>query len=142
MKKKGNYCDYTLSKDAELVSRFKQLLSEVRIVDLDDIFRRVAESPVSRFFISEIRAYELVTRRINKGAWPLANPLRREMMDEILKRAERILENGEESTLRTAVYRAVNTPAPKTYLTPRTCRTLIYGAMSARCRAARALQSR
>lgn len=137
MKRKGCTCDYTSAKNDELVKRFKQLIKEARVVDLDRIFAQVAESPSSRFFISEIRAYELVSERRRSGDWGIANPLRREMMDEILSRAEKILRRGEESSLRNAVYLAVNTPAPRFYLTPRSCRTIIYNAMSVRCRLAR-----
>lgn len=131
MKKKGCVCDYTKVRNAELAATFNRLLSEARAIDLLEICRRVAESPASRFFISEDRAYELVIARRRLGHWSVRLRHRVRMMDEILSRAEALLASGIESTLRDAVYAAVNSPAPEFYLTPRSCRTLVYATFRA-----------
>lgn len=126
MKKKGSSCDYTSAKNAELVKTFNSLLRRSKMIDLDVIFREVAESEASRFFISEDRAYDLILTYRRDGIWKISNPLREEMMEEILARAEMFIDRYPGSSLKDAVCMAVNTRAPKFYLTPRSCRTIIY----------------
>ena len=126
MKKRGNVCDYTSAKNAELVRVFNKRLREARVVDLDRIFAEVASSRASRFYISEERAYELVARHERTGRWDIGNTLRREMILEIHRQACRLMERDPALTMRDAVYCAVNLPAPRFYLTPRSCRTLVY----------------
>lgn len=131
MKKHGSVCDYTKVRNAELASVFNRRLGEARAIDLLEICRLAAESPASRFFISEERAYELVIARRRLGHWPIRLRHRIRMMEEISSRAEALLASGMESTLRDAVYAAVNSPAPEFYLTPRSCRTLVYATFRA-----------
>lgn len=126
MKKRGNSCDYTAAKNAELVRVFKRLVSEATIVDLDKIFRQVAASKASRFFISEERAYELVKAFRETGLWHISNRLRVEMMEAINELCLKLERSNPGLSLRDAVYEAVNHRAPKFYLTARSCRTLIY----------------
>lgn len=137
MKKRGNTCDYTSAKNSELVRVFNNLVKRAAIIDLDHIFRQVAESGASRFFISEERAYELVVQYRRTGIWRISNSLRVEMMETIYKYALRLLKKGDAPTIKEAVYMAVNMPAPKFYLTPRSCRTLIYSTIRASFLAAR-----
>lgn len=126
MKKKGHVCDFTGAKNSELVKVFKMLVRNSYPIDLDQIFRQVSESEASRFFISEDRAYELIREYEREGRWSLSNPLRIEMLTEIKHRADRLLTDSPEMSLRDAVCFTVNSKAPKFYLTPRSCRTLIY----------------
>ncbi|MDE7081131.1 MAG: hypothetical protein K2O78_05725 [Muribaculaceae bacterium] len=131
MKKPGSTCDYTKVRNAELAATFNRRLAEARTIDLLEICRLTSESAASRFFISEERAYELVMARRRLGHWPIRLRHRIRMMEEISSRAEALLASGMESTLRDAVYAAVNSPAPEFYLTPRSCRTLVYATFRA-----------
>lgn len=126
MKKQGSVCDYTAARNAELVKNFNAAIRKAEIVDLEKICAQVAASPASRFFISEERAYELIIARRRLGHWPISITMRIEMIEEIARRAENLLRSGKAPTLRDAVHEAVNSPAPKFYLTPRSCRTLVY----------------
>lgn len=126
MKKQGSVCDYTAARNAELVKNFNAAIRAAKILDLDKICGEVANSPASRFFISEERAYELIIARRRRGHWTISIPLRVEMIEEIERRAESRLRSGKAATLRDAVHEAVNSPAPRFYLTPRSCRTIVY----------------
>lgn len=137
MKKSGNTCDYTAAKNAELVKIFNAKIREAKLIDLDRIFLEVSQSEASRFFISEDRAYELILAYRKAGRWLLGNSLRREMMEEIRSRTEAYMREDSALSLKDAVYMAVNSRAPKFYLTPRTCRTLIYATTRASYMAAK-----
>ncbi|MDE6010528.1 MAG: hypothetical protein K2F87_03645 [Muribaculaceae bacterium] len=126
MKKPGSTCDYTQAKNDELVKAFYAYVGRTVMIDLDAIFRQIADSPASRFFISEERAYELVRRYRSSGKWDMANPLRVAMLDQIHSNAMGLMASDARLTLKDAVYEAVNSPAPKFYLTPKSCRQLIY----------------
>ena len=126
MRKKGNVCDYVAQRNHELAVSFRRLVREAFILDLDEIFRKVSRSPASRFFLSEARAFELVRRYESTGEWDVRSRTRREMLTEIYSRVMRLREKTPAMSLEDAVYEAVNQPAPCFYLTPRSCRTILY----------------
>lgn len=126
MKKKGNVCDYTQERNSELLGRFRRMVREAPIIDLDVIFRNLSRSKASRFFVSESRAYMIIKRYLKHGEWDVKSALRREMFEEIYRRATDLIREGECDDLEDAVYMAVNSEAPKFYLTPRSVRTLLY----------------
>ncbi|MBD5370502.1 MAG: hypothetical protein HDR80_05045 [Bacteroides sp.] len=126
MRKKGNVCDYVAQRDHELAVCFRRHLREAFILDLDEIFRKVSRSPASRFFISESRAYELVRRYEATGNWNVRSRTRLAMMAEIYSRVERMRRADPTLPLQDAVYEVVGSPAPAFYLTPRSCRTILY----------------
>lgn len=129
MKKKGSICDYIAHRNEALVRAFKAEISRATIIDLDQIFRNVSRSPAERFFVSEQRAMVVITHKKRTGEWTLTTPLRVQMFEEIEHRADALLESGAVDNYEDAVYEAVNSEAPCFYLTPRSCRTIIYEAL-------------
>lgn len=126
MKKKGSVCDYIAARDRELLACYRRQLAQVAFVDLDEIFRRMARCKASRFYISEARAYQLIRNFEATGEWPLQSPMRRRMLADIYERVGRLRKRRPGLSLEDAVYETVGRPAPSFYLTPRTCRTIIY----------------
>lgn len=130
MKKKGNVCDYTSQRNAELCASFRRHIHEASFIDLDVIFRKVASSPASRFFISEQRANLIIADKRRSGAWNVRNPQRLEMLREIERIANTLFRSGRYTRFADAIFDAVNSPAPSFYLTPRSARTIIYSTIS------------
>ncbi len=133
MKKFGNKCDYTESKNRELVKLFRAAVRNARIIDLDRIFAEVAASAASRFYISEERVLLLIRQYRESGQWSVRSLQRRQMLAEIERRVSRMMAADAALTLADAVAQVVNAPAPSFYLTPRTCRTLIYRTIQQSC---------
>lgn len=126
MKKKGSVCDYSRERNDALVKSFRRCLSRAKVIDLPAIFREVSESPAERFYVSEMRAAVVIRRHLKDGVWIVKGKERLEMFQEIENRVLFLISEGKGLSLADAVFEAVNSPAPRFYLTPRSCRTLIY----------------
>lgn len=141
MKKIGNVCDFTQERNAELCRMFRRLIHEADYIDLQKIFRKMARTPVPRFYVSESRAFIVINERHRSGKWTVKGELRQAMYEEIYRRALEMLERGDFDNLYDCVFEAVNTPAPRFYLTPRSCRTLLYNALHDKNKASKELRN-
>lgn len=126
MKKKGNVCEFTSQRDAEMWSCFRKILGDVKLINLSRIFAEVASSPASRFFVSEDRAAVVIRYHLRHGEWNVKGAQRIRMFSEIESRVLEILQSNPGTRFEDAVYDAVNSPAPGFFLTPRSCRTILY----------------
>lgn len=126
MKKRGAVVEFTPQRDDELLKAFKSQLHLLGKIPLQDVFTRAAMQPASRFWVSERRAM-IVVSRIMKGDRILSmNTKKREMYFEIYRRVKSIMNSEPGLTLTEATFRAVNSPAPEFYLTPKSARAMIY----------------
>lgn len=105
---------------------FREQLALARFIVMPEIFELVAESPASRFWVSEERA-AIVIAAMEAGK-PLTRMRRnkREMFEEIYRRYLIEREKNPKKSVYELVTRIVNQPAPKFYLTPRTVGEFIY----------------
>ncbi|MDE6272367.1 MAG: hypothetical protein K2M31_05105 [Muribaculaceae bacterium] len=126
MKKKGSVSEYSEERDRELVRCFRKRLGEVRVIDLDKIFAEVAAHPASRFYVSEFRAAIVIRHHLRHGVWSVKGAKRLEMFQEIEKRVVGLMESRSDLSLDDALVEVINSEAPEFYLTPRSCRTIIY----------------
>lgn len=118
---------YDAERNRALLRAYRRLLGEMRVVYLPDLFRRLVELPTERFFVSEERATEVVSR-MHRGEPVLRGmlPTKRRMYQDIYDAA--LLLRGEDATLSLseAVWRVVNGPAPCFYLTPESAKVILY----------------
>lgn len=126
MKKKGSVVEFTRQRDEELLAAFRAQLSMLGEIPLNDLFTRAAMSPASRFWVSERRAMIVISRMMKGDQLSSMNRKRREMFFEIFHRVKEILRRQPELSLTEASFRAVNSPAPQFYLTPKSARAMIY----------------
>lgn len=124
MKKKGTRHYLLRYRDREILERYKSIAYDGRGLGWRNVYEELAESPSSRFWVGEQRALEAV-RAILAGHTPCASRLRNEMYTEIKERALRILGTRAAPTLADAVAEAVNSPAPKFYITPVSAMTVV-----------------
>lgn len=105
---------------------FHRVIAPLRSVRLADVARLVAESPSSRFWVSEERAAIVISAMAAGRPLPPMTPTRREMFAELYRRylLLRPLHPGW-SVLRIMEV-VVHQPAPKFYFTPRTMQEFIY----------------
>lgn len=126
MKKKGSIVEFNSQRDRELINAFRAQLCHLGDVPVNELFTRAANSPASRFWVSEKRAL-IVVSKILKGDRILSmNRKKREMYFEISRRVKEHKAKEPGITLTEAIFRAVNSQAPEFYLTPKSARAMIY----------------
>lgn len=126
MKKKGNVCEYTQERDEALCREFRRCIGEAKFINLPEIFRKVASAPAGRYYVSEQRAFLVISQWKSSGRLQVNSPMRRRMFEDIAREAERRRRANSGMSLYDAIFETVNSPAPSFYLTPGSARTIIY----------------
>lgn len=126
MKYFGSILDFTGERNADLMRAFRQQLALTRFVIMPEIFERVANSPASRFWVSEERATIVISAMIAGRPMPRMRSCKREMFEEIYRRFVLARREHPDRSVYELVADIVNQPAPKFYLTPRTVGEFIY----------------
>lgn len=126
MKYYGSILDFTKERNQELLRVYQEKLSEAGYIIMPKIFEQVANSPCSRFWVSEERAAIVISSLLAGKSLPNMRKNKREMFDEIFRRFLAVREKYPEKSIYALAIMVVNQPAPKFYLTPRTVGELIY----------------
>ena len=126
MKHFGCVSNFAAERNAELLRTFRLHIAADKYVVMPQIFRQVANSPSSRFWVSESRAAIVVAAMANGKALPRMAPTKREMYNEIYRRYKELAQSMPGEPLADVVAMVVHQPAPKFYLTPRTVGEMIY----------------
>ena len=126
MKYYGSILDFTQERNQELMRVYQDKLSKAGYIVMPEIFEQVANSPCSRFWVSEERAAIVISSLLAGKILPNMRKNKREMFDEIFRRFLIIRERYPEKSIYALAIMVVNQPAPKFYMTPRTVGELIY----------------
>ncbi len=122
----GSIMDFTRQRNEDLMRAYREQLALASFIVMPEIFSLVAESPASRFWVSEERAAVEVSRMLAGKPFPRMRSNKREMFEEIFRRFLIEREKFPEMSVYRLVSRVVVQPAPKFYLTPRTVGEYIY----------------
>jgi hypothetical protein len=122
----GSILDFTQERTQELMRVYQEELSKAGYIVMPKIFEQVANSPCSRFWVSEERAAIVISTLLAGKVIPNMRKNKREMFDEIFRRF--LIARGQypEKSIYALAIMVVNQPAPKFYMTPRTVGELIY----------------
>jgi hypothetical protein len=122
----GSILDFTQERNQELMRVYQEELSKAGYIVMPKIFEQVANSPCSRFWVSEERAAIVISTLLAGKVIPNMRKNKREMFDEIFRRF--LIARGQypEKSIYALAIMVVNQPAPKFYMTPRTVGELIY----------------
>ncbi len=126
MKYFGSILDFTKERNAELMRVYRQTLATSDYIIMPDIFARVANSPCSRFWVSEERAAIVISAMLAGKPLPNMRKNKREMFDEIFRRFVSLRNIYPEKSIYELSMDIVHQPAPRFYMTPRTVGELIY----------------
>lgn len=126
MKYYGSILDFTQERNQELMRVYQEELSKAGYIVMPKIFEQVANSPCSRFWVSEERAAIVISTLLAGKVVPNMRRNKREMFDEIFRRFLIAREQYPEKSIYALAIMVVNQPAPKFYMTPRTVGELIY----------------
>jgi hypothetical protein len=122
----GSILDFTQERNQELMRVYQEELSKAGYIVMPKIFEQVANSPCSRFWVSEERAAIVISTLLAGKVIPNMRKNKREMFDEIFRRFLIVREQYPEKSIYALAIMVVNQPAPKFYMTPRTVGELIY----------------
>lgn len=104
-------------RNMELLRAFRRELRQPGEIKLFEVVHRAVNSPTSRFWVSEDRAFSVISS-MKKGK-SIENMIatKREMYTEIYARVTKLMEEKTGISLIDAVTKVVNSPAPQFYLT-------------------------
>lgn len=125
MKNFGSHFEYEKERNDNLLKLYHQLISEVRFIRSEEIYKKMAVCPSERFWVSEERALIVVLQIIKGDNLTYMSKNKREMFFEIHKRAMLMKNQRPELTLTKIVFRVVRQPAPKFYLTEGSIKVII-----------------
>lgn len=126
MKYFGSILDFTEERNKELIRVYGEKFAEADYIVMPEIFEKVANSPCSRFWVSEERAAIVISTMLAKKPLPNMRKNKREMFEEIFRRFLILREKYPEKSIYSLSVMVVYQPAPKFYMTPRTVGELIY----------------
>lgn len=126
MKYFGSILEFTRERNEDLMRVYREKLSEASIIVMPVIFELVAQSPSSRFWVSEERAAIVISAMAAGRPIPRMRKNKREMFEEIFRRFVVMHEQQPDKSVYELVALIVNQPAPKFYLTARTVGEFIY----------------
>lgn len=126
MKKKGSKQDFTAHRNHELVAAFRQAMEGTEVTDVRKLFRRVVQTPASRFWVSEYRAADVISRMLRGDTIEDMNRKKRDMYREIFIRTIGWMKACPGISRINATQMAVHSPAPEFYMTPDSARVIIY----------------
>ncbi len=126
MKYFGSILDFTAQRNADLMRAYRTQLIRARYIVMPEIFSLVADSPASRFWVSEERAAIVISAMLAGKPLPKMRDNKREMFDEIYRRFLALRQQQPDKSVYELVSAVVHQPAPKFYLTARTVGEFIY----------------
>ena len=127
MKYHGCILEFTDERNDELMRAFREAINKRTFIDITEISEEVVNMPCSRFWVSEERAMVVVAALIKgKPVLDAMRPTKREMFKEIYSRVLDYQKQFPDTSMFELVLKAVNSPAPKFYMTPRSAMETIY----------------
>lgn len=125
MKNFGSVFEYEQERNNNLLRLYHQLISEVKFICSEEIYRKMADSPSDRFWVSEERAL-IVVLQIMKGDTLLGmGKNKRDMFFEIYRRVTIMKQKYPTLSLTKIMFKVVRQPAPKFYLTEGSIKVII-----------------
>lgn len=127
MKRHGCILEFTEQRNKELMRAFREAINKRTFIDITEISEEVVNMNCSRFWVSEERAMAVVAALIKgKPVLDAMRPTKREMFREIYKRVQQLQKKFPHASMAELVFKTVNSPAPKFYMTPRSAMETIY----------------
>ena len=127
MKHHGCILEFTDERNDELMRAFREAINKRTYINITEISEEVVNMPCSRFWVSEERAMVVVAALISgKPVLDAMRPTKREMFQEIYHRVLNLKKQSPKASMFELVIKAVNSPAPKFYMTPRSVMETIY----------------
>ncbi|MGM9862718.1 MAG: hypothetical protein ACI305_00440 [Lepagella sp.] len=121
MKSFGAILAFTRERNLALLHAYRREVAAASYITLDEIGRKIVNSPAPRFWVSEERAAAVVSALMRgKPILDTMRPTKREMFSEIYSRVLALRKARPCWDLPRIIHKVVNSPAPKFYMKPST----------------------
>lgn len=125
MKPHGSHYEYEEQRNDNLMEVYHEIIAKANHVRMPDVYEKVANSPSRRFWVSEERATIVVSAMMRGDDLKRMRPLKKEMYNEIYRRAMALRDKSPKMPISQLVAQVVEQPAPKFYITPGSTKVLI-----------------
>lgn len=125
MKYKGSQCDFKEERDADLLRAYREIQSERDNISQSEIEALLANSPSSRFWVSEGRAYRVILDLLKGKTLDSMIPTRKEMYQEIFRRYKIYSKQYPSLTTMEIVSHICYENAPSFYISPKSIHVII-----------------
>ena len=127
MKKKNSCLEFGTERNLFLLQQFRKSIAKQSHISLQKAFKEAADSPAPRFWVSEDRATEVISKMLQgQDPTPDMLPERARMYREICRRVRSLKRSRPDEPLCRLVFSVVNSPAPASYLSPNRIKTIVY----------------
>lgn len=126
MKHIGSVFEYEEQRNEDLMRAYREEIGKAGVIRILDIFRAVVDQPSERFWVSEERAFIVISRMAKGDKLETMRPLKREMYVEIYSRYLALRAKHPDRSMRHLVSMAVSQRAPKFYMEPASARLIVY----------------
>lgn len=125
MKHPGSGFEYEDERNEDLMRAYRDEVALSKDIKVAHLFRAVVERPSVRFWVSEERAFIVISRMLKGEVLDGMRRLKREMYEEIYARYLELRDKHPDKSIRHLVTMAVNSPAPKFYIEPASARVIV-----------------
>lgn len=131
MRKKNSTLEFGRERNEFLLRSFRESIAAQSKISLDNAFRQATEKPAPRFWVSEVRASNVIGKMLS-GDDPTADmvPEKREMYREMFARFMVLREENPGASIAQLCFQVVNDKAPRSYMSWHRARVLIYEEIS------------
>lgn len=126
MKNVGSTFEYEDARNEDLMRAYQRVLCMSGDKSAADVYKKVAEMPAERFWVSEERAAIVISNMFKGRSIANMRSNKREMYEEIFRRVQALKKERPEDTIYELTFEVVQQPAPKFYLTPESARIIIH----------------
>lgn len=126
MKRKNAVSDFASQRNEILLNNFRSKLAANSSETIMKIFKKTADSPAPRFWVSEERAAVVIGAMLRgDDPTPEMFPEKRDMFREIFARFSKMRASNPDLPIFHIVSEVVNTPAPRQYLSAERVKRLV-----------------
>lgn len=127
MRPKGTQLEFTQERTVDLMRAYRKYLSSCRYINMSDVYENIVNMPASRFWVSEKRAFLVVSAILANKEDELSgmNPLKKEMFIEIANRIRQLQKTQSSAHLSELCSEVILQPAPKFYMSRASAKSII-----------------
>lgn len=127
MKSSGSTLAFTRERNDALLALYRQYIAQVSFISLQDVVRKIVDSPSPRFWVSEERAAAVISALLRgKPVLDAMRPSKREMFREIFSRVVALKNRQPHRPLNSIICEVIYSPAPKFYMEPASVRQRLF----------------
>lgn len=121
----GAMMEYAEERVQDLMRAYDEHIRGCPHIRMPEVYAAIVDMPSRRFWVSDVRATKVIYAMLKGGPLKGMRPLKREMFEEILKRALELKRRKPRLTLGDCCRIIVAQPAPKFYLTPGSAKIMV-----------------